>query len=195
MLEVRKKLLYPRPDITFEVLAAARCNQPKLFTVCAPFETGHQMKGLQEQNLLDVAVSTDSDPIALGIKRTISSLVTDKQVTVRDYKKLTTEVLPKLFGVEHDIVYGDLAFLCNMLGNECIKVNTDIGKSECQMAAQIDSDVAYLKRRNNAGSALIVLFRMERFLSQCYLFIVKTQLETIMMIITMTNNQVQLPNN
>jgi hypothetical protein len=106
------------------------------------------MKGLQEQNLLDVAVSTDSDLIALRIKRTISSLVTDKQVTVRDYKKLTTEVLPKIFGVEHDIVYGDLAFLCNMLENECIKVNTDIGKSECQMATQIDSDVAYLKRRN-----------------------------------------------
>jgi 5'-3' exonuclease len=118
VLELRKKLLYPRSDITYEVLAAARRYQPKLFIVCAPFETDHQMKALQEQNLLDVAVSTDSDLIALGIKRTISSSVTDGQVQVRDYKKLTTEVLPKLFGVQHEIVYQDLAFLCNMLGND-----------------------------------------------------------------------------
>jgi 5'-3' exonuclease len=100
VLELRKKLLYPRSDITYEVLAAARRYQPKLFIVCAPFETDHQMEALQEQNLLDVAVSTDSDLIALGIKRTISSSVTDEQVQVRDYKKLTTEVLPKLFGVQ-----------------------------------------------------------------------------------------------
>ena len=67
--ELRKKLLYPRPDITFEVLKAFR-RSPEIFIVCAPFETDRQMKALQSQNLLDAAVSIDSDLIALGIRRT-----------------------------------------------------------------------------------------------------------------------------
>ena len=118
ILDVRKKILYPRGDITYEVLAAARRNQ--IYIACAPFESDHQIKALQEQGLADAAITTDSDLTAQGVRFAIANMTEDGKIEVRDFAKLTEVVLPQIFGVDDPVVEQDLVFLCNMLGNDSL---------------------------------------------------------------------------
>ena len=48
----------------------------------------------------------------------MSEMTLEGKVNVRSYQKLTTQVLPNLFGVEEAVDGRDLRFLVQMLGND-----------------------------------------------------------------------------
>mmetsp|Transcript_37891 Transcript_37891/g.80932 ORF Transcript_37891/g.80932 Transcript_37891/m.80932 type:complete len:891 (-) Transcript_37891:11-2683(-) len=114
---LKRDTVSPREDITHEVVSCARKNS--IYVVGSALETDHQIGALQNQGIIDVAVSTDTDILGLGVKHVIKSMNKDGRCKVMSYEKLTQKVLPKEFGLPGvQISQFDVALYCNMLGND-----------------------------------------------------------------------------
>ena len=119
VLAIQKQLMIPRQDILHEVICAAKKHKTDVVgLVGSPYETDTQVVALQKQGIIDAAITTDSDFTALGVKYVVSEMTLEGKVNVRSYQKLTTQVLPNLFGVEEAVDGRDLRFLVQMLGND-----------------------------------------------------------------------------
>ncbi len=87
----------PREDITFEVVATVGRNG--IPVISFPYETDNQLLALQDQGIIDVALSTDTDILGLGVRHVIKTMKKDGRCAVMSYEKLNKTVLPKEFGL------------------------------------------------------------------------------------------------
>ena len=115
--ELRKTVIRPREDITFEIVVKAKKN--KFTVVCAPFESDHQFIAMQNQNIADCVWSVDTDILGLGIRHVIKTLSKDGSIKVMSYQQLTTTTLPQLFDrPKVQVTQSELRLFCCMLGND-----------------------------------------------------------------------------
>ena len=69
VLKLRKKLSPIRSDMIYYVLEAVSKNEhlkDKIFCCGAPYEADHQLVSLFNQNIIDYAITTDSDLVCIG---------------------------------------------------------------------------------------------------------------------------------
>ena len=133
VLRMRKTLMVPREDITKEVITAARENE--YIIICAPFEADSQFVALQNQGIIDLVDSIDTDIVAAGVKRVVQSVTKKGKVKMMSYSKLVEKVLPKEFGLPPNTVlsHEDLIFYVNMLGNDYLpKGKKGDGRAKCR---------------------------------------------------------------
>ena len=115
--DLRKALIRPREDITFEIVEKAKKN--KFTVICSPFESDHQFIALQNQKIADCVWSIDTDILGLGIRYVIKTLSQDGSIRVMAYDKLTNTTLPKLFDrSDIPVTQSELRLFCCMLGND-----------------------------------------------------------------------------
>ena len=124
--QLRRKTMYPREDILYEVGHGLQRNGIRV--VCAAFEADSELIEMENQGIIDAAISIDTDLIGQRMRYTIKKLTLKGDIELMDLIKLLATVLPKHLndGLTEQspvaaITLDDLRFFCCMLGTDYLR--------------------------------------------------------------------------
>ena len=134
VFQLRKKTMYPREDVYAEV--KDELERLGIHCISGAFEADSQFVAMQNQGIIDVAISKDTDLVGMGIVYTIKRLnLSNGNISYMCWKKLMKEVIPSncIVGWEDrphtlevhraasNITQHDLSFFCLMLGTDHLR--------------------------------------------------------------------------